>query len=402
MPELFTTFTQTTKRSRIPYGELPEYNTVFRAGVAQETTRRLVCKWYDRWSFQKDLLMGLSVGIPLSNTVIVSKYGASLSTAANRLPLNRLDPEAHPKYAHLYAAHTQEIRGMGGPAPDPATGALYFYSGPNRAGQGGVTQSDQGYAEIHVVYKPLPYTLTPQSPSESTINTVNAPNANQVGNPGSAAQAAIVTEACRYVSVKPNGSVKKLPLPNSIFAQAIDLGDGNGYAVIPEPGTLDLPLVHLAYTWYAVPLVPKFAFDAMACVNCNYFDITPRQIPLAMATNFFPGTILYHHPEISDWYPLSDGTKVVDIVYHFTYNPYGWNRIYSPARGGFVPVFRIGGVGKKVIEIIGQLPHLSVNLNQGQPPNLLAPSLDSPYFRFSPGFNVYDWIDLNLLFCLLQ
>src|SRR4029077_3905201 len=99
----------------------------------------------------------------------VSKFMAGTLVQATRYSLNRSDPEPHPKYPHLYAVHCEEIEGLGSPALDPNTGALYFKSG--------VAQSDTGYAKLAVLYKPLPFTLTSKVNTDAVINTVPAPAA---------------------------------------------------------------------------------------------------------------------------------------------------------------------------------------------------------------------------------
>lgn len=244
-----------------------------------------------------------------------------------------------------------------------------------------MAQGDIGYVKLAVQYKPLPFTLDPVGYNNQTINATPAANPGLPAGAELDSQLNMVTEACRYVSVRTKGNVKNLSVPNSVFA---DVSNQRFNAQLPEPGVIGLPTLSMAYTWYACPQVPAMAFNAMGCINALPFDVIPRAAPLRQY-NFFYGTILYRYPEISDWYPLADGTKVVDITYHFEYNPFGWHTYFRPSRGSFVPAARVYKPDGGAAFVVG------------------APTGgDIVSDRYKPGVCIYDWIDLNLLFCILQ
>ncbi len=377
MTLLSATLTQGTVRKGIKYEELPDYKVNLRTNTAQEATRILICRWVDRQQLISSMLP-LNVIGPAIGNVTISRFNNPAVTREQRLTFNRLDPEPHPVYPWLYAVEGEELGGLGIINKDPSTGRLSFQEGTGAA--------DSGYGKVSITYRPIPYTLTQIGVNNGAINA-------SAGDSGSG-----IYETCRYVSVKTRGSIKSLPIPGTVFRFYTP-----PYDLIPDASTIQCPIVHMAYTWYQVPKVPNTAMDFMGCVNAYKFDITPRPMPFNMS--IFPiGTVLYNYNEISDFYPLADGTLVVDVTYHMSYNPNGWNRFFRPTLGGtFVPGYRgtptvnpgswaFGSNGVGVYT-----PNTLVN-GTGQ----TGPPVVDPTFRWPPGYNIYDYVDLNLLFTILD
>lgn len=386
--------TQKTFRGSIPYAEMMEYGTVFQGGEAVESRRLLLCNWNDRYNLTLSMLPRVAIGAATGETLTISKFNIQPNpgpTTVNRLALNRSEPERHPVYPHLFAAHAREIEGVGSPTLDPNTGAMSWSQtpAPNQT-------PNTGLAKVEITYKVFPY----------AINAYTDVQVNQNKGPGALGS----YESCRYTSLKAKGSIKVFSFPagGGTFWEVFPRNGQNRMAV-NDPGVFQVPQVHLSYTWHMVPKVPGAALSMMGCVNSQVFDVVDRKLP--WQTQSYPiGTVLYLHPEISDPYWMVDGLPVVDITYHCIYQPGGHNRFVLGSAGGFVPVYR-GQAALIQGPIFGVPPSLlngqgAIGPPANYPPNVGVDEITAgnatfdKFLRFPPGANLYDYCDLNLLFTI--
>jgi hypothetical protein len=399
MALLSSTFNLNTVRDQIPYTEKGDYRIAIRGGEAQEAVRVLQCNWSQSQALIQAMLPRVAVG-PSIGTIHLNTPNNPEVTTANRLSLLRYDPEPHPRYPWLYAVHGEDMEGLGVISQDPSSFVL-SYRDLNAVQPNGLPIQNTGYAKVQITYKPLPFGQA-LSTGNATNDAVNA----SAGDDGSG-----VYECCRYTSVRTKGSIKSLKVAGGIFRYAkANLGpnpanpaqQNNVFSEIPDASVAPAPIIHMAYTWYAVPSVPAVAYGFMGLVNYYNFDTLARKSPLAQS-NFPIGTVIYHYPEVTDPYPMCDGTSVVDVTYHFSYNPNGWNCFYRPSMGGaWIPGYRgtpsINPTVKTYYGSTGVIIENPAAAGTGQngPPN------NDPHYRWNIGYNLLEYADLNLLFTIID
>jgi len=350
--------TLTTRRNHVFYDELADFHTTFRSDV-HEARRLCLVPFAQRANFNYAMLPQVSIGAQILPVLVVSKHLAPV-TSVFRRELIRLDGEPHPLYPHLIATSCEEVKGLGWPAQ--AEGGLLHF----KQGLADAPFVPDGYCVIAVNYKAPPY------------RTASAQYTNAVINDGFASP--LVYEWIRYTSVRTKASAKNIIMQGANFIYVIGQTNPPRYNAVPERGTMTVSSAHLTYTWHMCPRVPHTANSLMGCVNNISFDYLDRGHPVSLSTAAV-GTVLYLNWEASDVYYTTAGTPVVDLTYHLLYLPTGHNKLYRHTYGDFHPVSRVRDV-----------------LTPSPP----IPASVDPTFRQPPGYNIYDYANLNTLFAILD
>ena len=330
-----TSLDQKTYGTQIPYGEVSDVRTIIRGNDVQEAVRTVEVQWSQASNFVKDVLAKVAIGQAIG-PITISPYGVQSSNVVTRTryKLNRFRPEQHPRYPQLYAVACEEVEGQGVPntATDAASGttAMAF-----RDLNGVPNQTSTGGCKIKITYRTLPFSLNPVGVTNAAINTI-AGNTNfpPVGVPIFG-----IFESCRWTSLKIKSAVQSYQLKGGIF-WPIFVPVGQQRIPITENDTIQIPQIHLSYTWHQVPFVSGAAILMQGCTNLYPFDLSPtRSLPFA-PFNYPIGTVLYKNFEMSDHYYMADGTPVVDVVFNFVYQSIGWNCVFRPSSGLMTPVYR--------------------------------------------------------------
>lgn len=388
-----------TRRSNIPYVELPDGFGISSQDRGQHTATRLcLVDWPSAISFMQDL-----VDIPyIVNTtrlrdpdLVPGSDLAGLGAAepddlnsgvAPGWTLGRLIPESHPILKQLTVSGVELVKGVGYPGADfgpevirffqntpssvpqrlpltPETAVIDPNTGATVAGFSEPGPDLDGFAKVRVYYDRVPYVTQVDDLAMVRID----PGGTRYENP--------IMELVRFCSrhFKPN--VRSIQVGGTLYylvAQAGDPGP-NPFPVGNESPSKPLPFGEYRVTWHRVPM-PGPPFGAMTPINA----LAGPQDPVLGSLNDAPfdfegvssigkpfptGTLLMMGVECSEpYWDIGSSSPYIeragaltrpytDIGYVFAYQPQGWQNVWR--RGvGFRQVVR----PDNIIPVLGGVP----------------------------------------------
>ena len=277
------TLNLTTATSGIPYEWLPAYNENFTHSDSDSVAHCIVLDTPDfRMHFPIDMMGDAIPGI------------------------SRKLPQTHPHKTWMYCVECKLMDGKGAWRTSSVGAIEFFANYPN--------QPTQGYLIYEVTYRPVPYTVLPDT--------------------------AITSELDRYVVRKWNISIETYQMPGNTFGWS----DEGTIVPIPENIAKQRPFIELHYSWHWVPEPIKMSVivDTVGKINQNPFDNTPGPANKGHDTAFKAGHLLCAPPEISDRMYTPSGQAVRDINYVFLFRPDStWNDFFQKQKGDFVRVYKI-------------------------------------------------------------